>query len=184
MRCVKECAARVPDRYELSAHHSHKWQTKCMARGLQRVSQLVFKCWDTSVRDQSWEEKRAASPAKNGQHLLLCSSPQVQECGAACIDFHKKRYKQVYRSWIVALRATLVSVLPQRAPPDVLILLATPNRCPLLPASAPFSSLLPPSCSHSIRSPPLPLCCSALAPPSPPKAPTGSCSSGQGDSGA
>lgn len=75
---MKECAARVPevDRYELSAHHSRNWQTKFMARGLQKVLLLlVFKCWDTSVRDQSGAKKWAASPAKNAQHFLLCSSP-------------------------------------------------------------------------------------------------------------
>ena len=48
--------------------------------------------------------------------VLLPSIP-----GMCCCfhDFHKKQYVQVYRSWSVAVRSTLVSALPQRAPPDV-----------------------------------------------------------------
>ena len=180
-RYVKECAARVPERHEVSAHHRHKWQTKCMARGRQRVSLLlVFKCWDMSVRDQKW----ATSPAKNAQRFLLCSSPQFQGCAAASMtSIRSSTYRSTVHGVLLCVQHLSVrshSALHQMSVDTVCYTQSlSPPPCFCSLPIAPPSILLS---QHPQPPAPALLLCTGTALPR--KAPTGSCSSGQGDSGA
>ena len=180
MRYVKECAARVPDRYELSAHHSHKWQTKCMARGLQRVSLLlVFRCWDTSALCATRVGPR------NGQHPLqntgstsCCALPPPPTLNSRDVLLLASTSSQAFRTGPAHTKCCCVctllvwyqhtSVCSQTAPLQNnniarYTIIVVPSFLAPAPISCPLLFIL--------VSPSLPLCCTALAPHSPPRHP-------------